>query len=140
MNEDEEIRRIKEKKLQELMKARSEDSLEKKSNYPTSPIIVTDDTLPAIVQKYPVVVVDCWAEWCGPCHMVSPVIENLAAELSGKVIFGKLNVDENQFIPTKFSIMSIPTLLIFKEGKHVDTFIGAMNKETLLLQLNPYIS
>ena len=122
------------------MKARNEDSLEKKSNYPTSPIIVTDDTLPAIVQKYSVVVVDCWAEWCGPCHMVSPVIENLAAELSGKVIFGKLNVDENQFIPKKFSIMSIPTLLIFKEGKHVDTFIGAMNKETLLSQLNPYIS
>ena len=140
MNEDEEIRRIKEKKLQKLMKERNEVTLEKKSNYHTSPIIVTDDTLPSIVQEYPVVVVDCWAEWCGPCHMISPVIEKLAAELSGKVIFGKLNVDENQFIPTKFSIMSIPTLLVFKEGKHVDTLIGAMDEETLLSQLNPYIS
>ncbi len=139
MNEDEEIRRIKEKKLQKLMKQRSEETLEKKPNYPTRPIIVTDDTFQSIVQKYPVVVIDCWAEWCGPCHMVSPVIEKLAAELSGKVIFGKLNVDENQFIPTKFGIMSIPTLLIFKEGKHVDTFIGAMNKQTLLSNINPYI-
>ena len=140
MDEDEEVRWIKEKKLQKLLKERSEKSLEKKIAYPTSPIIVTDDTLPAIVQKYPLVVIDCWAEWCGPCHMISPIIEKLAAELSGKVIFGKLNVDENQVIPTKYGIMSIPTLLIFKEGKHVDTFIGAMNKETLLSQLNPYIN
>lgn len=140
MNEDEEVRWIKEKKIKQLMKQRSEETLGKKSSYPTSPIIVTDDTLESIVQKYPVVVVDCWAEWCGPCHMISPVIEKLAAELSGKVVFGKLNVDENQFIPTKFGIMSIPTLLIFKEGEHIDTFIGAMNKETLLSQLNPYIS
>jgi len=139
MDEDEEVRWIKEKKLQKLLKERSEESLEKKIAYPTSPIIVTDDTLPAIVQKYPLVVVDCWAEWCGPCHMISPIIEKLAAELSGKAIFGKLNVDENQFSPTKYGIMSIPTLLIFKEGKHVDTFIGAMNRETLLSQLNPYI-
>ena len=139
MDEDEEVRWIKEKKLQKLLKERSEESLEKKIAYPTSPIIVTDDTLPAIVQKYPLVVVDCWAEWCGPCHMISPIIERLAAELSGKAIFGKLNVDENQFSPTKYGIMSIPTLLIFKEGKHVDTFIGAMNRETLLSQLNPYI-
>jgi thioredoxin 1 len=140
MNEDEEIRRIKEKKLQKLIKQRSKETLEKKSKYPTSPINVTDDTLQSIVQKYPVVVVDCWAEWCGPCHMISSVIEQLAAELSGKVIFGKLNVDENQVIPTKFGIMSIPTLLIFKEGKHVDTLIGALNKKTLLSQLKPYIS
>jgi len=140
MNEDEEIRRIKEKKLHELMKQRSEETLEKKSGYPTSPIIVTDDTLQSIVQKYPIVVVDCWATWCGPCHMISPVIEKLAAELSGKIIFGKLNVDENQVIPTKFGIMSIPTLLIFKEGKHVDTLIGALNRETLLSHLKPYVS
>ena len=140
MNEDEEIRWIKEKKLQELMKQRSEKALEKKSDYPTSPIVVTDDTLQSIIQKYPIVVVDCWAAWCGPCHMISPVIEKLAEELSGKIIFGKLNVDENQVIPTKFGIMSIPTLLIFKEGKHVDTLIGALNRETLLSHLKPYIN
>jgi thioredoxin 1 len=140
MDEDEEIRRIKEKKLQKIIKSRSEGIMEKKSDYPISPIIVTDDTFFEVVQKYPVVVVDCWAEWCGPCHMIAPVLENLAAELAGKVIFGKLNVDENQIIPTKFGIMSIPTLLIFKKGKHVDTLIGAINKETLLAQITTYLS
>jgi thioredoxin 1 len=140
MDEDEEIRRIKEKKLQKLIKSRREGIKEKKSDYPISPIIVTDDTFPEVIQKYPVVVVDCWAEWCGPCHMITPVLEDLATKLAGKVIFGKLNVDENQIIPTKFGIMSIPTLLIFKKGKHVNTLIGAITKETLLSQLTPYLS
>ena len=138
MNENEEIRRIKEKKLHELLKIRSENNMEKKTDYPTSPIIVKDDTFQDFVQRYPVVVVDCWAEWCGPCRMVGPVIEELAKDFAGKVVFGKLNVDENQITATKFGIMSIPSLLVFKNGELIDKIIGAMPKEMLKAKLANY--
>jgi thioredoxin 1 len=75
------------------------------------------------------VVVDFWAVWCAPCRIVSPVIEELAKELIGKVKVGKLNVDENQQTAGKFGIMSIPSILIFKNGNPVKTIIGAQGKE-----------
>lgn len=77
------------------------------------------------------VLVDFWAEWCGPCRMVSPVIEDLANEYSGKLRFLKLNVDENQDIAAKYEIFSIPTLLIFKNGNIIGQHIGATSKDVL---------
>ena len=77
------------------------------------------------------VVVDLWAPWCGPCRMVGPVIEKLAEEYDGKVKFCKLNVDENQQTAVRYSVMSIPTLLFFKDGKVADTVIGAMPEQAL---------
>lgn len=75
------------------------------------------------------VVVDFWAAWCGPCRVVSPIIEDLAHEYEGKVKVGKLNVDENQEAAGKYGVMSIPTILIFKGGEPVKTLIGAQNRE-----------
>ena len=82
-----------------------------------------------VLQSKIPVVVDFWAAWCTPCRIVSPIIEELAIELIGKVKVGKLNVDENQEIAGKYGIMSIPSVLIFKNGNPVKTIIGAQGKE-----------
>jgi thioredoxin 1 len=76
-------------------------------------------------------VVDCWAPWCGPCRMVAPIIEELARDYAGKVVFGKLNVDENPQTATRFGIMSIPTMLIMMNGKEIDRIIGALPKHSI---------
>ncbi|TGK05498.1 thioredoxin [Leptospira langatensis] len=74
------------------------------------------------------VLVDCWAEWCGPCRMVSPVLEELSSELNGTLKIKKLNVDDNQDTAQKLNIQSLPTLLLFKDGQLVDKIIGALPK------------
>ena len=91
---------------------------------------VTDATFDEIVQKNKYLVVDCWAAWCGPCNLLSPIVEQLAGE-NPEITFGKLNVDQNRKIPMKYGIMSIPTLLYFKEGKLTDKTLGALPKKTL---------
>lgn len=95
------------------------------------PVEVSDSNFSDFVKKYPVVAVDCWAAWCGPCRMMGPVIDELAKEFSGKAVFGKLDVDANPQSAAAFGIMSIPTVLFFKNGKHVDTAIGFGGKEPL---------
>lgn len=82
---------------------------------------VTESTIP--------VVVDFWAEWCAPCRVVSPIIEEIAGEFEGKVKVGKLNVDQNQDTAQSFGIMSIPTVLVFKDGQVIKTLVGARNRE-----------
>lgn len=74
------------------------------------------------------VLVDFWAEWCGPCKMLSPTVDQLSKDFDGKAKFAKVNVDENQNLAAKYGIMSIPTIIIFKEGKIVEQFIGAQAK------------
>ena len=108
-------------------------------NMPNTPIKITDTDFNENIGKYGTVVVDCWAPWCGPCQMLGPIIDELAKELQGKIVFGKLNVDENRNTSTQYGIMSIPSLLIFKDGKHVDTFIGALPKPQLQSKLEQYI-
>ena len=103
------------------------------------PVDLNDEDMQSFIDNNPVVVVDCWAPWCGPCRMVAPVIEELAGELDGKVAFGKLNTDENPQTAMKYQIMSIPTLLFFTNGKHIDTMIGARPKEAILKQLQPLL-
>lgn len=90
-------------------------------------IEITDNTFEDIVKTDSLVVIDCWAPWCGPCRKISPVIETLSEEYEG-VTFGKLNTDENMGISRKFQIMAIPTLLFFKDGELVDRVIGVVPK------------
>ena len=93
-------------------------------------INVTDDEFDSIIQQDSLVVVDCWAPWCGPCRMIGPMIDTLSEEYEN-VTFGKLNTDENTGVTMKFQIMSIPTLLFFKNGKMVDRIIGVVPKEQI---------
>ena len=92
---------------------------------------ITDSNFNEIVTKNDVVLVDFWAEWCGPCRMIAPMIEELASEYDGKAVIGKLDVDNNQESSIKFGVRSIPTLLVFKNGEMVDRHVGAVPKETL---------
>jgi len=107
--------------------------------YPSSPLKVTDDDFDKVIQRFPLVVFDCWAPWCGPCRMVSPVIAELAQDYQGKIVFGKLNVDENQQTAMKYRIMSIPALLVFQSGKLVDQIIGAQPKPMLEPKITKYL-
>ena len=103
------------------------------------PILMTDETFSKIIEESPVAVIDCWAPWCGPCQMVGPIIEELAKDYAGKIVFGKLNVDENNKTAMEYGIMSIPTILIFKDGKLVDSQIGAMPRSTLESRIIKYL-
>jgi len=105
-----------------------------------SVIEITDETFSEIINKNTIVVIDCWAEWCGPCKMFAPTFDELSKSYAGKIVFCKMNVDENQRIPSEYGIMSIPTLMIFKNGKLVDTLIGVMPKKTLESHLKKYLS
>jgi len=94
-----------------------------------SPVIVSDKTFNDEIISAPVpVLLDCWAPWCGPCRMIGPIIDQLAKEFTGKVKFAKLNVDENPATSTQYNIMSIPTMLLFKNGKVVNSLVGALPK------------
>ena len=108
------------------------------NNMPDTPLELTDADFSETVKKYKTVVIDCWAPWCGPCRMVAPIIDELAKEMQGKIVFGKLNVDENQKTSIKHQIMSIPTMLIFKNGNLIDKLIGAIPKDQLKQKLESY--
>jgi thioredoxin 1 len=84
------------------------------------------------------ILVDFWAEWCGPCRMVAPILEQVADELQGKVRIGKVNVDDESSLAGRYGIQSIPTLLLFKEGKVVDQYIGATSRDVLVKMLQKH--
>lgn len=139
--EDEELNRIRMKKLKEMIdKQQSNSASEQGQNWPNTPIMVSDTTFTPTIKKFPLVVIDCWAQWCGPCHIIAPVIEELARDYTGKIVFGKLNTDENRTSANKYNIMSIPTLLVFKNGKLVDQLVGAMPREMLEPMITKHLS
>jgi|TARA_B100000929_G_scaffold119278_1_gene94587 thioredoxin 1 len=92
---------------------------------------ITDSNFNNVISKNKTVLVDFWAEWCGPCRMIGPVIEELANEYEGKAIIGKLDIDSNQESSVKYGVRSIPTILTFKDGEIVDRQVGAVPKEIL---------
>jgi len=102
-------------------------------------IVVTDDNFQDFVESDVPVLVDFWADWCGPCRMLSPVMDEIAKESSGKYLICKLNIDDNPKVYTKFSVRSIPTLIIFKDGKEVDRIIGSIPKKNILAKIQEHI-
>ena len=94
-------------------------------------IVLTDANFDEVINGSQPVLVDFWAEWCGPCKMIGPVVEELAGEYEGKAVIAKLNVDENPGTTVRFGVRSIPTLLVFKGGQVVDKQVGAVPKSVL---------
>ncbi len=98
---------------------------------PTHPVDINDAEFAEFIKTHPNAIIDAWAPWCGPCKRIAPIIEELAKDYNGQVAFGKLNTDDNQSTAMKYGIMSIPTLLFFKNGQRVDQVIGLVPKDTL---------
>jgi len=94
-------------------------------------LVITDSNFDELLQSNKPLVVDFWAEWCGPCKMIGPIVEELAHEYEGRVIIGKMDVDDNNEITTRYGIRNIPTLLFFKDGQLVDKQVGAAQKSAL---------
>ena len=133
-NWDEDLAKIMEKKMKKY-KEQIDYNIPSNNNHDNNisgPITLTDYNFDQTIRKYSLLVVDFWAPWCGPCKLVSPIIDQLAIELSGKAVFGKLNVDENPTVANIFGIQSIPTLIIFKDGEAVDGLMGALPKQQLI--------
>lgn len=99
------------------------------------PIEVDDASFEAFVRGHDNAVVDCWAPWCGPCRIVGPIVDQLAQEMSGRVVFGKLNVDVSPRVAQTFAVQSIPTLLVFRQQRLVDRIVGAAPKPQLAMTL-----
>ncbi|WP_067077989.1 thioredoxin [Methanoculleus horonobensis] len=120
---DDELQRLREERLRKLE--------ERFTGTPGGVIEIADGAFQNTLQEHPTLVIDVWAEWCGPCRMVAPVVEDLARDFAGRVTFGKCNVDENPKIASSFSITAIPTLLFFANGMLVDRVVGALPKEAI---------
>jgi thioredoxin 1 len=97
----------------------------------SKPMVITDQSFDTVISKNKLVVVDFWAEWCGPCKQISPVMDELSREFSSRALFGKLNVDDSPQVPSRFHIRSIPTIMIFKGGIPVDQIVGFTPKSTI---------
>lgn len=101
---------------------------------------LTDADFDAQVKAQPLIVVDFWAEWCGPCRMIAPVLEELAGEYADRLAVGKLNVDENRQVAARFGIRSIPTLLFFRDGARVEQVVGAHPKSTIKAKIDQLLN
>lgn len=134
-----ELEEIRAKKIQTYWNDMKPPSVTLETKMPDSPIEITDESFASILQDYDFVIMDCWAPWCGPCRMLSPIIDELARDYKGKVVFGKLNTDMNRGVASKFQIMSIPTLLFFKNGKLIDTVVGAVPRDVIESKMRKYL-
>ena len=129
--------RVDESRLTEAKCGRCGDRLQATAGADSKPAVITDQTFEREVlqARGQLVLVDCWAPWCGPCRAIAPVLDQLAAESQGQYRITKLNVDENPQIASHFQIASIPTMLIFKDGKLIDRIIGAHPKQAIAERL-----
>lgn len=124
---DEEVERLKQRKIQELMRRAAQGATE--VGRPRQRVLeLTDSNFEEALRSNRLLVVDFWAPWCGPCRIVSPIIEELAEQYAGRLAFGKLNVDENPLTAQAYGIQSIPTIMFFKDGEPVDLVVGAAPK------------
>jgi thioredoxin 1 len=128
------IEKIREKKMKEMM-----EKMTKKEPVLDKPVEVNEENFREVLSNNSLVVMDCWAPWCAPCRMIAPIIDELAKEYAGKVVFAKLNTDENPKVAAQFYITAIPTLLIFKDGKLVDQMVGAHPKQNIVAKINQYM-
>ena len=137
---DEELERLREAKLKEMMRRLAEARRERpRERLLDRPVELTDENFDEFVRAHPLVVVDCWAPWCAPCRLVAPIVEELARRYAGRVVFGKLNVDENPLTAMRFGITGIPTFLLFKRGRLVDRLIGARPMEAMEAWIAKYL-
>jgi thioredoxin 1 len=126
--EDEELRIINEKRMKKLQQIVNEKELLKNIK---EPLNLDDSNFAQTINKYPLLLIDFWAPWCGPCRMMSPIIDQVGKEYIGKLVVGKVNVDENPNISGQFGISSIPTLILFKRGQVVNNIIGSVSKSRI---------
>ena len=134
MTEDQELEALRMKRAEALR-----NELEMKSALPSTPVEITDDNFKDVVARYPYILIDFWAPWCGPCRMVGPVLEQLAKEYQGKIVIGKLNVDTNPRTARSFRVASIPTLIMVKEREMVERITGALPKQALVQYIEKHI-
>ena len=107
----------------------------------SKPVVLTDSSFEQAVEKGKgVTLVDFWAEWCGPCKMIAPIVEQIASENEGKITVGKVDVDANGETAMKFGVMSIPTLSLFKDGEPVERLVGYRPKEQLMAKIRPHLA
>ncbi len=128
---DEELERIRERKIKEFME---------KQGFPGRPLEIKDSNFDETVKRYPLVVVDFWSEFCPPCRLIAPVLEELAGELKGRVVFGKICVDREMAMAQRFRVSAIPTLLVFKKGELSDTIVGYAPKDALMGKLRKHMN
>jgi thioredoxin 1 len=126
--EDEELKIINEKRMKKLQQIINEKELLKNIK---DPLNLDDSSFFQTISKFPLLLVDFWAPWCGPCRMMSPLIDQIGKEYMGKLVVGKVNVDENPTISRQFGISSIPTLILFKKGQAVNKIIGSVSKNKI---------
>ncbi|MGA1848506.1 MAG: thioredoxin [Thermoplasmatota archaeon] len=133
---DPELEALRKKKAQQLEKMLK--TMEEKKMWPSSPIHISDMEFQETISRYPVVLLDFWAEWCMPCKMIGPILDGLAGEFQGKAVIAKMDVDQNRATPGAFKVRGIPTLVVFKDGKPVERVTGAMGKEAFRSLLIKY--
>jgi len=128
---DDELAKIREKKMQELRDRFDPEKKPAPAPGHVSVMPIDERRFAQVLAQHPALVIDFWAEWCGPCRRVAPIVEELAQEFAGKVTFAKCDTDHNQHLAMQFGISAIPCLLFFSRGQMVDRVIGALPKESI---------